>query len=441
MKKMKIPEKMCLIRQNVNLLEFPIWSINKDDKRGVFSIETEKGIYTYTANPLVGIPDATDMNILYFLINLTQQKESGVVCTTFYEICKMAKFIKGGKMYERIEKSLEIWSNVTIKFNGNYCHPQDGHIKMWFHIFEPTIEESKEKRMHVTKNIKIEFNKKFIESLNVSGLFNLIDFNLYLRLKNPLSKRLYEYLPKHFADNKNEFKISDGLLFDKLRLKKRIYKSEIIRQFESISRALIIYNNAQDKHKFSFSYIQKKDSKTDFLCVFTEDKSNVKVNKSQQLPKSKTDKIENKTIKETKTKSNIDKELLDQLLNYGLKKNQINDFLNNPDIGLTAIEEGFAYFKKQLDAGKVTKNQSGYLANAISKGWGERSEEQKKIDDKENFNKTLNKKIELFEQWRFHGLKREDLERLKDEIADMYEDTNPRISETWREKDIDWVML
>ena len=430
-----------LIRQNVNFLEFPIWTINKDDKRAVFLINTSKGVYKYRANPEIGIPDSTDMDILYYFIKVSQEEGGNIIKTTFYDICKNTGFFKGGRMYSRIEKSLDIWSGVSIHFDENYYHPEHGYRKMWFHVFKAEVNNSKEKRRHLIKDIKVSFDIDFIESLKVAGLFDLMDFKLFVSLKNPLSKRLYEYLPKHFADNKNEFKISDGLLFDKLRLKKRRYRSDKIRQFGSITRALGIYNNAQDKHKFSFSYKQKNNSKTDFLCVFTEDKSDVKVNKTQQLPKSKTEKIENKTIKESEPNLNLDKELLEKLLHHGLKQNQISEFLNDSDVGLIGIEEGFNYYKRQLDAGKIHSNKSAYLFKSIKEKYGERTEDQKKEDEKESFKVKLNKKVDMFENHRAHGLNKKDMVELQNEIADMFDSIqNHGAASTWRDKDIDFIM-
>ncbi|MBC8444258.1 hypothetical protein H8D83_01600 [Candidatus Woesearchaeota archaeon] len=64
-------------------------------------------------------------------------------------------------------------------------------------------------------------------------------------------------------------------MFDKLRLQKRQYRSEIIRQFCSIKNALSIYNEAQDVNEFELKYKQKNNSKTEFICVFKKKNKNI----------------------------------------------------------------------------------------------------------------------------------------------------------------------
>ena len=364
------------VKQNVNFLEFPIWSINKRDTRAVFSIETKHGVYTYRANPLVGIPDFTDMDILYYLLKLSQQNNSNTIHLTFYDICKNLNLTRTPEIYKRIEKSFDRWEGVSIKFNGNYYHPENkNRVTAGFHILRSTIEESKSKKRHQIKDIKIEIYKEFLASLNVSGLFDMIDMKVYFKLRNPLSKRLYEYLPKHFADKKKYFEISDNLLFDKLRLRKRKYRSEIVRQFSSIKLALAIYNDSQDKHNFSFSYTQKKNSKTDFLCVFYK---NIVYKKSKQIQANREQNPApiKKQPEPTEVPLNIDKELYDGLVKHGITHEQISYLVNNPDIEMSNILDGYTYFKRQLDDGAINKNPSAYLYNSIIKGWGKRTPEE-----------------------------------------------------------------
>jgi len=164
------------------------------------------------------------------------------------------------------------------------------------------------------------------------------------------------------------------------------------------------------------------------------------------------DKIENNTTKEQRinidkpkqeieTKLNIDKDLYDKLIHHGLKQNQISEFFNNPDIGLKGIEEGFNYYKRQLDSGKIHSNKSAYLFKSIKEKYGERTEDQKKEDEKESFKVKLNKKVDMFENYRIHGLSKKDMHKLKDEIIGMYETIkNYGAASTWRDKDVEFIM-
>ena len=369
-----------LVRQNVNLLEFPIWSINKRDVRVTFEIETKNGVYKYRANPEVGVPDTTDIDILYYLLHLAQTNNTGEITTSFYSICKNAGFSRNSAMYKRIERSLDIWTGVSIKFNGNYYNAgtEKKHISKGFHILEYHIDKGERQQK---SEINISLNGNFISSLKVVGLFDIIDINLFIGLKNPLSKRLYEYLPKHFADGKEKYNISDNLLFDKLRLNKQKYKSQIIRQFGSIIAALDHYNDSQDEHIFKFGYEQKRNSNTDFLCTFykIEPEKIVYENRKQIEHKQEIDGIEI--------------ELQNKLLHYGLTEYQIKEFLNNTDIGIDGIKTGFEYFLKQLKDDKIHTNKAAYLSQSIMKGWGKKTPEEIEKEKKQVAIEAAKKRI------------------------------------------------
>ena len=154
-----------------------------------------------------------------------------------------------------------------------------------------------------------------------------------------------------------------------------------------------------------------------------------------KLEVSDTQEIENTPTPEPKPELKLDKDLLSNLLHYGLKKHQISEYLNNPKIGLTAIEEGFNYFKKQVDAGKIHSNKSAYLANSISKGWGERTKEQVKIDRKKEISIEINEKKEIYERhyYRTKLLSDEHLEKLENDLERLYKEVgHPRWKDVWK---------
>ena len=132
---------------------------------------------------------------------------------------------------------------------------------------------------------------------------------------------------------------------------------------------------------------------------------------------------------------NINKELHDKLIHHGLKPIQISDFLNNKEIGLQGIKNGFEYFLRQNNDGKVTKNKAGYLANSIAKGWGERNEEQKKSDRKSEISAEIKKKKELYEKhyYRTIVLADKELELLEKDLERLYKEVgHPRWKDVWK---------
>ena len=386
--------EVALVKQNVNLLEFPIWTISARDKRTTFEIETRHGKYTFKANKEIGIPDSIDINILYFLLYLSQVENKNEIITTSYSICKNTNISLNSVMYDRVESSLEKWSGVSLRFDNNYCNSSGSHDTVFFHVFSAFISTLQKKRRHHIREIRVKFDDYFMESIKETGMFDLIDLNLFIKLKNPISKRLYEYLPKHFADNKKEYNISDNLLFDKLRLKKQRYKSDIVRQFKSIETALNIYNESQNNHKFGFDYEQKRNSKTDFLCTFykIEPENNiVYANKKSRITHK--DEINSNKQQQQEVPLILDAELQNKLFHYGLTDYQINEFFNNPNIGIDGIKEGYEYFLKQLNDDKIHKNKTSYLSNAISKGWGKKTPEEIEKEKKQVAIEAAKKRI------------------------------------------------
>ncbi|MBC8406372.1 MAG: hypothetical protein H8E15_14215, partial [Planctomycetes bacterium] len=99
------------------------------------------------------------------------------------------------------------------------------------------------------------------------------------------------------------------------------------------------------------------------------------------------------------------------------------------------IKNGFEYFLRQNNDGKVTKNKAGYLANSISKGWGERNEEQKKADRKSEISAEIKKKKELYEKHYYQTivLGDKELELLEKDLERLYKEVgHPRWKDVWK---------
>lgn len=154
-----------------------------------------------------------------------------------------------------------------------------------------------------------------------------------------------------------------------------------------------------------------------------------------KLEVSDTQEMENTPTPESKPEFNLDKDLLANLLHHGLKQNQISEFLNDPDIGLTGIEEGYLYFKKQSDAGKIHSNKSAYLFKSIKDKYGERNEEQKKIDRKSEISAEIKKKKELYEKhyYRMIVLGDKELELLENDLERLFKEVgHPLYKTVWK---------
>ena len=275
MKKVKVLDltKKNLLKQNSNLIEFPLYKTDNRDKRNVFEITTNRGKYIFQSGKNL-IPDDKDALFLYFLLFLAQKNNTNEINLTFYEIIKSLNYPLNGKEYKRLELSLEKWLSVFIKFDN--CFYQNGvHIKAGFHILNYKISDEV---IDKKKIINISLDKDFLKMMKESNFFQEIDLSIYFKLKHPLSRRLYEYLSKAFINQKS-FKISTKKLFEKLRMANRPYPSKVKEQINSIEKALKRVNEFDSKKLYSLVYEQDPQDKTNFILEFT----NHKFKKSKEL--------------------------------------------------------------------------------------------------------------------------------------------------------------
>ena len=279
--------------------------------------------------------------------------------------------------------------------------------------------------------IDYELPFQIVNQLVRPDRYGYIDLLVVKGLKDKYSIMLY-FLARDYVGIKAK-------IFNIVELKKFIGVGKKYTVFAMFEKRVIIpsFNDVNKKTEFNLSYkvIKTGKAKSKIQIYFDIKKDLLYRNVAE---KEKEGKI---TINDSEVPLNINKELYDKLINHGLKQNQISEFLNNEDIGLTGIEEGFQYYLKQLDDGKINKNKSAYLYNSISKKWGERTEEQKKEDGKTEFKKSLKDKIDMFENHRMHGLNKKDMIKLKSEIVEMFKEIgNHSAVMNWENKDVDYVM-
>ena len=94
------------IKQNINLMEYPIWSINKNDKRYKFSILSTQGRYTFEAHPDY-ITDDVDMLFLYYFLYSAQRTRRTSLKMVSYGILTDLKLPMNSNYYKRIIDSVK----------------------------------------------------------------------------------------------------------------------------------------------------------------------------------------------------------------------------------------------------------------------------------------------------------------------------------------------
>ena len=126
---------------------------------------------------------------------------------------------------------------------------------------------------------------------------------------------------------------------------------------------------------FEYRYI--KDGRKVNSIRFDIHKQHIKCNRQLQSSNNEQKHTPNKKQPDIKPEPplNIDKDLYDKLINHGLKRNQIIAFLNDKEIGVTGIKEGFEYFMKKFIDGKVD-DPAVYLFLSIKEGYGKKTPEE-----------------------------------------------------------------
>lgn len=301
-------------------------------------------------------------------------------------------------------------------------------------------------------------NKKFEVAVKNPKIYigmNLLVFAaLNFMNANKYSYQMYSLLVwQRFLGNKNPIisieEIRDCLLIPDENYKEfKIFKRDVL---NPIVKAL---NKAGDVNVRIISTIRagrkieaikfETNSKPFQLPLFTDDKLLSELREMQtgqnclvvsnkgQDEILTNDKPKKLTISDT---PNINPALHDKLIAHGIQPPQIQDFINNPEIGEQGIQEGFDYYKKNLDAGKIHTNKPAYLSNAILKKWGAKTQEQKEENQKKDQKEEI---IIKMNRWKDIVKNKEqekhptELQELEEVIELYFKGLNRQDYKSWR---------
>jgi len=254
-----------IIKDDINFLEYPNWSVSQRGKAQVLVIEKPHGKYELLSPR--GVPVYFDKIVLYWLLHkLFAQPDVNSrleIITSRSEIAKnvIAHTRKAGKReFDRIMIALKKWQAISINFEGIF-YENDNHTIRLFHIIDDVILDKK------TKQLLVRLNPQYIRQLQESTFYKLIDFEQYKKLTRAVSARLYEILVKNFKE-RNQWIVNIGLLGEKLTLEKRkeakdYYPSDII----SKVKPAIAEINDKTELQIEFTF-QKKNG----CCIFNKTK-------------------------------------------------------------------------------------------------------------------------------------------------------------------------
>ena len=253
-------EQEKIIKEDCNFLEWPMFVL--DDKEQPQQLLIEKGDGKYEISCSIGLPDFFDKKVLYCLLQELYEKtrlQSYSITTTRYKLAKgISKNTPGKKQYDNLMTALKKWAALTINFDGIF-YENGHHITKIFHIIDTVFFD------HKTGKVMVRFNKEYVDQLNSSQFYKIIDFHKYRTFTRATSARLYELLVKNFM-GRDIWTINIKILASKLGLKKHpdsanYYRSDIIRQLKPCITEI---NSRTDLY---VDLILKADSD---ICVFKQ---------------------------------------------------------------------------------------------------------------------------------------------------------------------------
>jgi plasmid replication initiation protein len=218
-------------KDELNLAEFPLSAIadrlHPDQKTMVFEDkvwdtsqnEMVTRQLTITAADQYGLPTALDDEVILGLVQLSkiQNFADRKVHFTRYQLIQLLGWTDEGRNYDRLEKSLNRWVGVTLYYkNAWWSREQQCWVNEKFHILDNVTIYDREaaKGLHPAQQVPLAlsnfvWNDVLFRSFKAGNLKS-IDFDFFVSLKSPISKRLYRFLDKRFYQRKRwEFDLNE----------------------------------------------------------------------------------------------------------------------------------------------------------------------------------------------------------------------------------------
>jgi hypothetical protein len=201
-------------KDELNLAEFPIALLSEKIPEGMKTLEFNDQIYdtgkkkllnrklTIEGSETYGLPTSKDDEIILGLIQLSKRKgfHDRKVEFTRYELISVLGWPHSGQSYSRIEKALHRWVSVTLHYENAWW---DKSEERWtsgaFHIIDDfELNDSRESTRQLTLlQSRIIWSSRVFESF-IEGHLKNIRYDVYVKLRSSVSKRMYRFLDKRF---------------------------------------------------------------------------------------------------------------------------------------------------------------------------------------------------------------------------------------------------
>ena len=212
------PDAQELGKDELNLAEFPIALLSEKAPQGVRTLEFKDQIFdsgkrkllnrrlTIEGSETYGLPTAKDDEVILGLIQLSKRKRfrDKALHFTRFELITLLGWPNTGQSYARVELALRRWVSVTLHYENAWW---DKNEERWtsgaFHIIDDfELNDSRETTSQLTLlTSRIIWSSRVFGSF-VEGHLKNIRYDVYVKLRSAVSKRMFRFLDKRFHHTK-----------------------------------------------------------------------------------------------------------------------------------------------------------------------------------------------------------------------------------------------
>lgn len=221
-------------RDELNLAEFPLAAICNRHLDGTKTVVFEDTVWdeekrrrlprklTISGSDRFGLPTAKDDDVLLACLQLSSLENfrEREVHFSRYELLKLLRWPDETRYYRRLATSLRRWKGLTVYSDrAFYDKARKSWVNRDFGIFDNlyVYERDEVDKSESQADSWFVWNEVVFGSF-AAGYLKKLDWDFYLRLKDPVAKRLYRFLDKRFYHSNRLVMDLDELAFNKVRV-------------------------------------------------------------------------------------------------------------------------------------------------------------------------------------------------------------------------------
>lgn len=258
-----------LIKQDINLLEYPLWfqdECEAEKSETGFTWRITKGENSdakeFVLKTSFKPPVKTDLIfLLYLLMQSQNQSWKDEIKLSRYQILKQCGLSRNTQWYDRLEESLERWKKVEIQFNGAFYKGKEYETLHFGVVDSWGIEKE-------TKKLRIRFSPEYLSMVQNTAYYRFLNFNQVKALRSPLATRLYQLLVKTFK-NRDTWEIDSVLLAEKIPMKQK-FPAHIVLKIKPAMNRIYKYTDLK------VTVEERKKARGEIVLVFTKEAASPK---------------------------------------------------------------------------------------------------------------------------------------------------------------------